>query len=166
MLTGKPDDPKMRESASIWLIEENGEFAFPSASFDEQTDASAQFLSWVRTRDHLIACQRKSNISIHHPTSSVCNDLLRPAVALKCLFHECQSRRFAAPVRDEAFQDLSLVIDSAPLIFTNILSRCQRRRPAIRPKPASRARRVSNRISTRSTRRTRLVQPTSRARHR
>jgi hypothetical protein len=29
MLTGKPDDPEMRESASIWLFEENGEFAFP-----------------------------------------------------------------------------------------------------------------------------------------
>jgi hypothetical protein len=29
MLPGKPDDPEMRESASIWLYEENGEFAFP-----------------------------------------------------------------------------------------------------------------------------------------
>ncbi len=29
MLTGKPDDPAMRESASIWLFEENGEFGFP-----------------------------------------------------------------------------------------------------------------------------------------
>jgi hypothetical protein len=29
MLTEKPDDPNMRESASIWLFEENGEFAFP-----------------------------------------------------------------------------------------------------------------------------------------
>ena len=28
MLTGKPDDPNMRESASIWLYEENGEFGF------------------------------------------------------------------------------------------------------------------------------------------
>ena len=29
MLPGKPADPEMRESASIWLFEENGEFAFP-----------------------------------------------------------------------------------------------------------------------------------------
>ncbi len=29
MLPSKPDDPEMRESASIWLYEENGEFAFP-----------------------------------------------------------------------------------------------------------------------------------------
>lgn len=29
MLPGKPDDPEMRESASIWLYEENGEFGFP-----------------------------------------------------------------------------------------------------------------------------------------
>ena len=29
LLPGKPDDPEMRESASIWLFEENGEFAFP-----------------------------------------------------------------------------------------------------------------------------------------
>jgi hypothetical protein len=29
MLPGRPDDPEMRESASIWLFEENGEFGFP-----------------------------------------------------------------------------------------------------------------------------------------
>ncbi len=29
MLPGKPSDPEMRESASIWLFEENGLFAFP-----------------------------------------------------------------------------------------------------------------------------------------
>lgn len=29
MLTGKPDNLELRESASIWLYEENGEFAFP-----------------------------------------------------------------------------------------------------------------------------------------
>jgi hypothetical protein len=29
MFPGKPDDPEMRESASIWLFEENGAFAFP-----------------------------------------------------------------------------------------------------------------------------------------
>jgi hypothetical protein len=29
MLPGKPADPEMRESASIWLFEENGDFAFP-----------------------------------------------------------------------------------------------------------------------------------------
>jgi hypothetical protein len=29
MLPGKPADPEMRESASIWLYEENGEFGFP-----------------------------------------------------------------------------------------------------------------------------------------
>lgn len=29
MLTAKPDDPAMRESASIWVYEDGGEFAFP-----------------------------------------------------------------------------------------------------------------------------------------
>lgn len=29
MLPGKPADPEMRESASIWLYEENGDFGFP-----------------------------------------------------------------------------------------------------------------------------------------
>ncbi len=29
LLSGKPADPEMRESASIWLFEENGAFAFP-----------------------------------------------------------------------------------------------------------------------------------------
>jgi len=29
MLTEKPEDPNMRESASVWVYEENGEFAFP-----------------------------------------------------------------------------------------------------------------------------------------
>ena len=29
MLTEKPADPNMRESASVWVYEENGEFAFP-----------------------------------------------------------------------------------------------------------------------------------------
>ncbi len=29
MISGTPDDPEMRESASIWLFEENGDFAFP-----------------------------------------------------------------------------------------------------------------------------------------
>ena len=29
MLAGRPDDPAMRESASIWLFEKNGAFAFP-----------------------------------------------------------------------------------------------------------------------------------------
>ncbi|MDR2856818.1 MAG: hypothetical protein LBV50_03110 [Novosphingobium sp.] len=29
MLTERPEDPDMRESASVWVYEENGEFAFP-----------------------------------------------------------------------------------------------------------------------------------------
>lgn len=29
MIAGVPDDPEMRESASVWLFEENGAFAFP-----------------------------------------------------------------------------------------------------------------------------------------
>ena len=29
LIEGKPADPEMRESASIWLFEENGAFAFP-----------------------------------------------------------------------------------------------------------------------------------------
>ncbi|MET0589434.1 MAG: hypothetical protein ABWZ75_13015 [Novosphingobium sp.] len=34
MLPGKPDDPEMRESASIWLYEENGEFGFPRVGIE------------------------------------------------------------------------------------------------------------------------------------
>jgi hypothetical protein len=29
MIPGQPDDPEMRESASVWLFEETGQFAFP-----------------------------------------------------------------------------------------------------------------------------------------
>jgi hypothetical protein len=29
MIPAKPDDPEMRESASVWLFEEGGDFAFP-----------------------------------------------------------------------------------------------------------------------------------------
>lgn len=34
MLAGKPEDPAMRESASIWLFEENGEFALPRVGIE------------------------------------------------------------------------------------------------------------------------------------
>jgi len=34
MLAGRPDDPNMRESASIWLYEENGEFALPRVGIE------------------------------------------------------------------------------------------------------------------------------------
>ena len=34
MLPGKPEDPAMRESASIWLFEENGEFALPRVGIE------------------------------------------------------------------------------------------------------------------------------------
>lgn len=34
MITEKPDDPAMRESASIWLYEENGEFGFPRVGIE------------------------------------------------------------------------------------------------------------------------------------
>jgi len=34
MLAGKPDDPEMRESASIWLYEENGAFGFPRVGIE------------------------------------------------------------------------------------------------------------------------------------
>ena len=36
MLAGKPDDPEMRESASIWLFDEGGEFAFPRIGIEAQ----------------------------------------------------------------------------------------------------------------------------------
>ncbi len=36
MLPGKPDDPEMRESASIWLLEEGGAFAFPRNGIEAQ----------------------------------------------------------------------------------------------------------------------------------
>lgn len=36
MLPEQPDDPEMRESASIWLFEENGEFAFPRNGIEAQ----------------------------------------------------------------------------------------------------------------------------------
>jgi hypothetical protein len=34
MLPGRPDDPEMRESASVWVFEENGEFAFPRVGIE------------------------------------------------------------------------------------------------------------------------------------
>lgn len=34
LLPGRPADPEMRESASIWLFEENGEFAFPRVGIE------------------------------------------------------------------------------------------------------------------------------------
>ena len=34
ILPGKPQDPEMRESASIWLFEENGEFTFPRVGIE------------------------------------------------------------------------------------------------------------------------------------
>jgi hypothetical protein len=34
MLPGKPDDPAMRESASVWVFEENGEFALPRVGIE------------------------------------------------------------------------------------------------------------------------------------
>lgn len=36
MFAGKPDDPEMRESASIWLFEENGAFALPRNGIEAQ----------------------------------------------------------------------------------------------------------------------------------
>jgi hypothetical protein len=36
MLVEKPQDPEMRESASIWLYEENGDFAFPRVGIEAQ----------------------------------------------------------------------------------------------------------------------------------
>ena len=36
MLPGKPEDPEMRESASIWLFEESGAFAFPRNGIEAQ----------------------------------------------------------------------------------------------------------------------------------
>lgn len=36
MLSAKPDDPEMRESASIWLFEENGGFALPRNGIEAQ----------------------------------------------------------------------------------------------------------------------------------
>jgi hypothetical protein len=36
ILPGRPDDPEMRESASIWLFEENGAFAVPRLGLEAQ----------------------------------------------------------------------------------------------------------------------------------
>ncbi len=36
MFPGKPDDPEMRESASVWLFEENGAFALPRNGIEAQ----------------------------------------------------------------------------------------------------------------------------------
>jgi hypothetical protein len=38
MLPGRPADPEMRESASIWVFEENGEFAFPRIGIEAVGD--------------------------------------------------------------------------------------------------------------------------------
>jgi hypothetical protein len=39
MLPGAPDDPEMRESASVWIFEENGEFALPRIGIEAVGDA-------------------------------------------------------------------------------------------------------------------------------
>lgn len=36
MFPGRPDDPEMRESASVWLFEDNGDFAFPRVGIEAQ----------------------------------------------------------------------------------------------------------------------------------
>ena len=36
MFPARPEDPEMRESASIWLFEENGAFAFPRNGIEAQ----------------------------------------------------------------------------------------------------------------------------------
>src|SRR5882762_2233480 len=41
---GKPDDPEMRESVSVWLFEENGAFAMP------RTGIEAEASSWEDRR--------------------------------------------------------------------------------------------------------------------
>ena len=44
VLPGKPDDPEMRESVSVWLFEENGAFAMP------RTGIEAEASSWEDRR--------------------------------------------------------------------------------------------------------------------
>ena len=44
MLPARPDDPEMRESGSIWLFEENGEFGFPRIGIE------AEVTSWEDRR--------------------------------------------------------------------------------------------------------------------
>jgi hypothetical protein len=44
VLPGKPDDPEMRESVSVWLFEENGVFAMP------RTGIEAEACSWEDRR--------------------------------------------------------------------------------------------------------------------
>ncbi|MCW1429523.1 hypothetical protein [Novosphingobium sp. JCM 18896] len=39
MLAERPDDPEMRESASIWLYEDNGAFAFPRIGIEAKGDS-------------------------------------------------------------------------------------------------------------------------------
>lgn len=36
MFPGKPEDPEMRESASVWIFEENGDFALPRVGIEAQ----------------------------------------------------------------------------------------------------------------------------------
>ncbi len=36
MFPGRPDDPEMRESASVWIFEENGDFALPRVGIEAQ----------------------------------------------------------------------------------------------------------------------------------
>lgn len=44
MFPGRPDDPEMRESASLWLFEESGEFALPRNGIEAQGEV------WERHR--------------------------------------------------------------------------------------------------------------------
>src|SRR5260370_11472050 len=39
VLPSKPDDPEMRESVSVWLFEENGEFAMPRTGIEAEASA-------------------------------------------------------------------------------------------------------------------------------
>ena len=36
---GRPDDPEMRESTSVWLYEENGAFGFPRMGIEAEASA-------------------------------------------------------------------------------------------------------------------------------
>src|SRR3546814_6092061 len=57
VLPSQPEHPEMRESVSIWLFEENGEFAFPRGGIEAESQSwddrllQANF-SFARSEEH------------------------------------------------------------------------------------------------------------------
>ncbi|HMO69345.1 MAG TPA: hypothetical protein PKE25_11985, partial [Novosphingobium sp.] len=83
LIEGKPADPEMRESASIWLFEENGAFAFPRLGIE------AVGAQWERHRydgNFVFPGGRILRISTHGDTHPASGGVLGAGgLALRCI---------------------------------------------------------------------------------